>query len=188
MEISYRIRPARTADSFAIRALCLKLNVSRDSTLDSGFLEYHVHSAPHFAEWIDSNELFYVAEGQGKVIGFFACYDDERLDRLSDRKCPMERFVLDQARPFIYGDVMGIDRQYARQGIGEYLLDNILEHPKALGKDLWGAIALRPFLNKGSQGLVLSKGFELEDEVITDAGLVFGMYKRSGVVGPGSEV
>lgn len=183
MEISWRIRHAIPGDANAIRRLCWLLNVRRKSDLESGFVELPIPSTQRLERWIEGNELFYIAEDLGKVIGFIACYDDVRLDQLSDRKCALERFVLEQAKPFVYADLRGIEREYARQGIGELLADTIIGHPSNRGKDIWGAVSLRPFHNKASQSLHLRKGFTLEGEVDIGDGLVFGMYKRSGVVG-----
>lgn len=185
------IRQATPDDARAIVEIAqsLKLDLSVHPTfLWNGFLVYPLNEE-QYKQRIRSTPYFYVDdcsnEGIG-ITGFLMCYDDETLRKLTQNgdishQDAEVKYVLEQKKPFIFGDQIGVRKEWARCGSGTELIRRLFGDMGNNGvRDMYVGILQKPVTNNTSIHFCAGFGFDKINEVQNPDETVWGIWKRDG--------
>ncbi|MDI6721512.1 MAG: GNAT family N-acetyltransferase [Candidatus Aenigmarchaeota archaeon] len=141
-------------------------------------------SPREYASRSDS-DFFYVAEENKIVRAFLMCYDDKNLERMvTDSMMGHEdnlvRFVLQQGRPFIFGDQIGVQPEFQNHGIGNYMLDRLFSDMKSCEiHDIYVGVLKSPATNTESIDFVTDYGFDEVSQIMNDDKHLWSVYKKN---------
>jgi len=94
-------------------------------------------------------------------------------------KSEITTYILSKPRPFVYGDLIVVDKENRFGIISTSLFEICFKIMKKLGIfRFYGAIASYPFKNIQSIKLARHIGLKCEDEFALSNGLVFGIYNK----------
>jgi len=184
--LNVQVRKAKPEDAKAISELAkaVKLNLGNPRK-DRGFLVY-ILDEEEYRERILGAKYFYVAEREGKILGFLVCYDDVSLKKLIDEgefadEKKFMKFLSKQKIPFILGDQIAVDPDNTSKGVGKSLVDKLFEEMLEESiTDFYGAILHKPIKNTASINFWEMLGCKLLLEVTNVDGLTWGIYKLGG--------
>lgn len=172
------IRQARLEDAGDIREIIINSNVKRNSKKHAGLIEYPTPSMKEIIDRIRNNNLFFILDDNGKIVGFLSAYKDSMLRKLDFTNDAIVRHVLKKQQQFIYWELLVIEKRYQNKGLGKMLIEAFLKEAKKLKCDILGPISHYPHKNYASIKVLSSFGFKLLEEINVYNGLVFGIYER----------
>ena len=172
------IKNAKIEDAKAIKIIMFNHNISRNSKKQTGLIEYHLPSQNELKNKLKNNPFFYVIESEGKIVGFLSAYKDDLLKNLNFSDDEIVRHILKKQQPFIYVDLIVIEKEYQNKGIGKLLLERLIKGSE--NYTIYGPISHHPHRNDISIKLLTSFGFKLIEEINVYNGLIFGIYKKGG--------
>ncbi len=179
-----QIRRAVVEDVSKIRKLAESLRINLNKPQEGGFL-VHVTYTQGYAARLAKNPFFYVAEREGEMAGFLMCFEDKALENLVQRGVMTAEdntfdFIFSQPRPFLVVDQIGVDRDYARQGVGRALMQGLFDDPRGIKiKDLYAEILHAPARNQTSINFFSSLGFRGIKELTNSDNNTWGIYHAS---------
>jgi GNAT superfamily N-acetyltransferase len=172
-----RVRKARVGDAGIIRKISVRLTVSRTSK-SVGFVEYETPGLDELRSRIELSDFFYVAEENGKVIGFLSAYSKTSLERLKFNNDKIVEFILKKKEKFIYWDQLGIEEEFQKKGFGRKLIERFVRDVEYSKYGvIFGAVCYKP-RKKISIGLLEKLGWKLFEKIKIYNGLVFGIYGK----------
>ncbi|OHB25664.1 MAG: hypothetical protein A2542_03625 [Parcubacteria group bacterium RIFOXYD2_FULL_52_8] len=171
------IRNFEKKDVAPVLALAASLTVSRFST-KHGFVEYPLPTKKELAEKVVGNKYSFVATVHDEAIGFLTAYGDDQVLRFEEPDVIAMK-ILEQRRPFVYADQLGVARPYQRQGLGEHLFERlcaVMAENKI--NYLYCGVAHAPLKNIPAVTLMKKLDMRLLTEVVDESGLTFGIYSK----------
>jgi len=168
------IKLAKVSEAGQICDIVNSRNVSRNSDRP-GLVEYPGRSVDWYERAINDNVNFYVAEEDGKVLGFCSAYTNQVLkeEMFSDDEI-IKNILENHEGPFLYIDQVALLKREDGKCLGSTLLETVISNSSQV--KLIGACAHSP--KKSEWGIIqLEKlGFTLEKEITVYDGLTFGIY------------
>jgi len=102
-------------DAAIIRQIAIDVNISIDSSEETGFVEYPIPDEEEYLQMIKKSKYFYVAESDKKIVGFLSGFTYEYLQTHLDKEDELEQFLLKKNRDFIYLDQLAVIKEYRRK-------------------------------------------------------------------------
>ena len=166
-------------DAAIIRQIAIDVNISIDSSEETGFVEYPIPDEEEYLQMIKKSKYFYVAESDKKIVGFLSGFTYEYLQTHLDKEDELEQFLLKKNRDFIYLDQLAVIKEYRRKGIGKKLIQQLITDSIKEGyKTFIAVVCCREGKQNYSVNLLQSLDFKLIGEKTISNGLKFEIYKK----------
>jgi L-amino acid N-acyltransferase YncA len=173
------IRKANTKDVKSIQKIAESLSLNPKQPQKKGFLVYVLDNNEYSAR-INSS-YFYVAEENGKILGFLMCYDKENLIKLiKEGEIKHEegiiKYLNKKEGSFIFGDQIGILSEHTLKGIGKAMTQRLFQDMTKNGvEELIVCVSHFP-LNSASTAFVKHLGLKKEAQIINTDGHEWDVY------------
>ncbi len=173
------IRNAIVGDVSAIKRIADELCVDRNTSKEYGLVEYRL-SEESYRKRILNNPFAFVS-GTNEIVGFSIAYSSGFLKKLKkdDSYAASDEIIektISFPGPFIYLDQLCVRPEFFKKPYGGLLYyrtaEEALQHSIGIA---YGAVALRPWMNKISLNFIQKHGWALMEEVTTKSGLTFGI-------------
>jgi N-acetylglutamate synthase-like GNAT family acetyltransferase len=177
-----KIRKANLKDIHQITKIAAQLKIVSPPQ-KNGFLVYVLNEGDYRARLI--SKYFYVAEEKDRVVAFIMAYNNLIINKLIEsgdltHQSNIIKFLLKQKKPFIWGDQIGVLKEYAKQGIGGLLMDRLISQSnKNKISAIYVDILHNPFRNEASISFCTKKGFNQIREIENSDKKIWGIYKKT---------
>ena len=142
------IRLAVSEDAGKIVELSKGLTVERSPKQRSGFVEYKPFTVEEVARRISKNPFFYIAEEDSLLTGFFSNFSDEKLKDTSYYPDWFSEKLLQNSKPFIYSDQLGVSKEFQGRNVGPRLIRKLFQDLQDTDyKAVWATTSHKPYIN-----------------------------------------